>query len=173
MIDERVVLAAALVHATHGSSMVVAGEDGRRLTIGRHPSADLDPCRWRAQVASAQRHPARCGLGAVRLVGVGGSLRRSGAGVWFAAGDPLARLIAAVDVDDRRLVEVLQATDLGSVPDESVTAVLRPDAQLGVSIIEVSIDAHGPRDAVDDVALRIHGALLVDRLSADLAGTPG
>ena len=139
MIDEPLLLASALVHARPGAELAAVDRAGRRLVVSTHPSGDVDPCRWRAMVAAAVDGADPFLLEGMRLSDVGGCLvPAAGAGVrdrrdpgrrWFAL-----RLPACLAVD------VLRAVDLGRVPAESVSAVVRPDPVLGVTVVGLGVE---------------------------------
>ncbi len=171
VIDEPTLFATALVHSTPGAAMEVIVEGDRRLAIGRHPSAGVDPCNWRRSVIAARSSAGRVMRGPVRLVGFGGSLRRSAAGGWFGAVTPNRRLLATTLVDEHQLSTLLSGADLGSVKAEHVAATLRPDTELGVTTIEVSVE--GSWELIDDVATRLQASLLVAELADSLSPTSG
>jgi hypothetical protein len=173
MIDDRLLLASALVHARPGARLSAVDAEGRRLVVGGHPSADIDPCRWRAMLIAAIDGGGSSLPDGLRLDGLDGSLMpAAGAGVddrndpgrrWFAVGLPACLVI-----------DVLRTADLGAVPNQAVHATVRPDPALGVTVVGVTVvgvgvDVGGHEPALDQVATAIAGAWAVAELCFGLS----
>ncbi|MEM8708310.1 MAG: hypothetical protein AAGE98_17735 [Actinomycetota bacterium] len=170
--DERLQLATALVHTLPNAALVAADADGRSVTVGRHPSADVDPCRWRSVVADSVTGRVASGLDHLTLAEVGGSLERSPSGAIIDRTDP-SRQWFAVKLPPCVAVDVLRSIDLKGLPEEAVTASVRPDPELGVTVIGVGIDAPCMIDALDELAADVGAALAVAELCASLPVAEG
>lgn len=165
-IDERVVLATALVHSIPGGLLVVADEEHRQLTIGRHPSAEIDPCRWRAAVVRVVRRDDP-GLGSISLVDVAGSLARLDNGSFADRNDPLRRWLV-VPLAPCAVADALRRVDLGGLPEDDVTATVRPDLELGLTLVGVAVEREEQVEELDELIGDVAGALLVAELEASL-----
>ena len=115
-IDERVVHATALTHALPGSALVVADENHRELTIARHPSAQIDPCRWRRAIVRAIHRP-EPGLGSVSLVTVAGDTSRCEGGTFVDHRDPLRRWTTTT-LSACELTHVLRSAELDGIDED-------------------------------------------------------
>ena len=165
-IDERVVMATALVHTVPGSALVVADEEGRLLTIGRHPSAEIDPCRWRHAVARAVRRDDP-GLGAVTLVDLTGSVARTPSGAFVDARDPNRRWMVTT-LAPCAVASTLRAVELRDLDVDAVTATVRPDPELGVTSVAVGVSDAALVPALDALAGEVVASLLVAELGSSL-----
>ena len=95
MIDERLELATALIHTLPGGALVAVNDTGQTITVGRHPSADVNPCRWRSVVVDHIEGRVQPPFADLSLREIGGSLERAESGGfidraeldrhWFAA----------------------------------------------------------------------------------------
>jgi hypothetical protein len=162
---ERLVVAASLAHAAPGVVLRVQRCDGRLLTVARHCiGADLDPCQLRTALLAQPRTEPRRVLGGVVAVEVGGSVvdiggglyqRRSAAGAderWF-----------ATFVPERRVAELFAQCPV-DVPDASVRAVLKPDAELGVMAVQLWCAEQHLGTGLDEVASWAVAACMVEEL---------
>ncbi|MEM8709129.1 MAG: hypothetical protein AAGE98_21895 [Actinomycetota bacterium] len=167
MSGDRLRLATALVHTLPGAALVAVGRDGRTLTVGRHPSADVDPCRWRSVVVGDAGGRVSGLLDGLELSELGGSLETSAGGAVVDRTAPERRWFA-VALPPCIVVDVLRGVDLRGLPEEAVTATLRPDPELGVTVVGVGIDAPYPDAALDELATDVAAALAVAELCAAL-----
>ncbi|MEO0493544.1 MAG: hypothetical protein AAF081_09025 [Actinomycetota bacterium] len=167
MIDERLELATALVHAVPGGALVAHDDAGRTLTVGRHPSADVDPCRWRAVVADHVSGRVQSVFGSLALAELGGSLMRAPSGGFIDRSAP-ERHWFAVKLPPCLVVQTLRDVDLNGLPEEAVSASVRPDPELGVTVVGVGIDAPCMVDALDSLAADVGSALAVAELCASI-----
>ena len=165
-IDERVVHATALTHALPGSALVVADENHRELTIARHPSAQIDPCRWRRAIVRAIHRP-EPGLGSVSLVTVAGDTSRCEGGTFVDHRDPLRRWTTTT-LSACELTHVLRSAELDGIDDDGVTATLRPDGDLGIVVVGIGVDDEGLQARLNDLASSVAAALLVGELERGL-----
>lgn len=171
MIDERLRLATAMVHSIPGATLRV-GNGVQSVVIGAHPAADLSPCRWRGMLTSADLSG---GIGAwadCRLLAVGGVLERTRSGMFVDRSDPGCRW-AAFRLPPCVAFDVLKQTPLDPLPDDAVTATVRPDPELGVTIIGIGVDAPGMADVLEDLAASVYASLSVAELTMSIPVVEG
>ena len=164
-LSEAVRHATALVHALDGAEMKLRDGHGRSLTVGRHPSADVDPCRWHRFVRAGRHHPRS--VASTLVEGVGGRLVDRGGGIYGDRHHDGLRWFVTT-LCPGLAVAALRNAELGPVPEEVVTATVRRDDALEVTMVGVHVDAPCLDRSLDDLALRIHAACLVAELGADL-----
>ncbi|HSL58003.1 MAG TPA: hypothetical protein VK866_09200 [Acidimicrobiales bacterium] len=159
-------LAVALAHVVPRAELRLTCHDGGRVVVGRHPSAHLSPCDLRRVVVAAELPGQPDVARWIERVEVAGVLVDGGGGVhlvddadgrsaWFATTAPPYRVVDAL--------EGAPTDDLPGVPDARV--VLRPDPELGATVVQVSQDDGGSQH-LHDLALRALGACLVIELEA-------
>ena len=106
----------------------------------------------------ADRFDAETPCRRLELPSVGGSLESARAGGFVDHDDPMRRWFATRLSPDV-VTDVLRSVELGEVPEHLVSAKLRPDASLGVTVIGLAV-SHGVGGD--------HGAIS-DRLAGDVA----
>jgi hypothetical protein len=165
---EQVRLAAALVHAIPGALLSVETCWRERVTVGRHVSCDLDPCRFRSLVA-ASRCPGRPDLARhVDRVELAGSVRHLGGGV--------LRTCTGRGVE-QRWVATLLAPDVvvDWLTDQScgdaIEASVRPDAGLGVTLVVASTADPLATGMLEELGLSLAARVAVDELIGGLTST--
>lgn len=167
--DHHIRGASALVHAVPGAAMEVALPCGATMVVGHHPAADVSPCEWRRFLLEA-RDP---GLSSVRthfrVRTIGGALVPISGGVFADRGDPAVRWLCT-ELDARSSATALRhaSGDGFDVVSDAVSATVRPDPHLGVTVVGVRIDAPCRRDRLDDVAIAVLAELMVTELAAEL-----
>ncbi|MEM7141202.1 MAG: hypothetical protein AAF548_09235 [Actinomycetota bacterium] len=157
--------AAALVHSVDGAEMRLRDGHGRQLSVGRHPSADVDPCRWHRFVSADHPHPRT--IAATVVEGIAGRLEDHGGGIFADRHDPSMRWFVSA-LCPGSTVAALREVDLGEIPDDAVTASVRPDPALGVTVVGVRVDAPCFQDRLGDLALAAMSECLVAELVAAL-----
>lgn len=167
MIDDRLVLATALTHTLQGAVLSVEDPFGGTVTVGRHPSSDVDPCRWRATVADARATGRVSMLAELTVTGLGGAVRRTESGMFAEHHDPLRRW-TAVMLAPCVAADVMRSLTLGDIAEDSVTATIRPDPELGVTVIGVGVDETWMEDALEELAGDLAAALAVAELTHTL-----
>ena len=168
MIDERLELATALVHALPGGALVAVNDTGQKITVGRHPSADVNPCRWRSVVVDHIQGRVQPAFADLSLCEIGGSLERVESGGFIDRAEPDRHWFAA-KLPPCVAVQVLREVKLKGLPEEVVSASVRPDLELGVTVVGVGIDAPCMANALDTLAADIGGALAVAELCASIS----
>ena len=168
MIDERLELATALVHTLPGGVLVAVNDAGRRITVGRHPSADVDPCRWRSVLVDRIEGRVQAPFADLSLCEIGVSLERAKSGGFIDRAEPDRHWFAA-KLPPCVAVQVLREVNLKGLSEEAVSASVRPDLELGVTVVGVGIDAPCMANALDTLAADIGGALAVAELCASIS----
>lgn len=149
-----------LTHAVPGVTVRLWTADGRDVLVSAAClGADLDPCRLRAAVL-AGRH---VGIERIELVsGIaplgGGLFQRDHPGAasqrWFVS-----------TLDAHRI-----ATTAAACPAaDGCRTVIKPDPELGQCAVCVAADAAVPTAVLDEAALRVLAAVLVEELLDDCA----
>ena len=165
MIDEEMLrLIPALGHGVPGVTVRLTCEQGAELVVAANRlDAHLDPCQLRAAVLVPPR------AGATRLVDtiaaaevhlglqdLGGGLYRRGGPEgeerWFAT---LLGSAALGDLLDRCPVDV---------PDESMTASVKPDEELGATVVCITANHPSASAHLDAVASWAIGVCMVEEL---------
>ena len=167
--------AAALAHAVAGVSLRLRAPNGERLVVGRHPAADIGPCEWRRFVAAPASLRLARFRSAVDLERIEGVVRPLGGGAFGDRRTAGVRWLTT-DLDQPEVVQVLQAADgehrvHTGVDVGDVTAVIRPDVGLGVSVVRLEVAGPALGRDVDEMAVGVAANLLVAELEQALAAT--
>jgi hypothetical protein len=163
---EQVRLAAALVHVIPGAHLSVETCWRDRVTVGRHASCDLDPCRFRSLVA-ASRCPGRPDLARhVDRVELAGSVQHLGGGVMRTCTDRgVEQRWVATLVQPAVVVDWL--TD--QVVSDAIEASVKPDACLGVTMVVASTADPLATGMLEELGLSLAARVAVDELVGGLA----
>lgn len=167
--------AAALAHLVPGARLRLRGGEGAEIVVDRTPDADLDPCAFRQVVLHTCRAGSDRAHPVVDDVVVGGTLADVGGGLvvsrvrgegslhWLAVTAPAAALRAGL------------ADCPFDGPDVEIEAVLRPDPELGVTVVRLTTSgsteaAFGDRVArwVQGVGLAVEVEEFLRRVGADV-----
>ncbi|MEM9200680.1 MAG: hypothetical protein AAGC53_03430 [Actinomycetota bacterium] len=167
MTDERLLLATALVHALPGAQLTAVDNLGRRIVVGEHPSCDVDSCRWRSTLVASLEGRVRHVADGMQFDTVGGSLEPAATGGFIDRNTPEKRWFAAL-LPPCVAVDTLRNVELGMLPEEAVSATVRPDPELGVTIVGVSIDAPCMIEQLDQLGGDVAAALAVAELCTGL-----
>lgn len=161
-------LGAAVAHAVPGAQLTIRSANGGHVVAGHHPAADLSLCELRRRLVE-RRHAAATGSGVaagpagvepVRLIDIGGVLDAVGGGVFRDVSDRLTRWVVS-SACAGRTVWALRATPLDDVPEEWVTATLRPDRPLGATVVGLRVEGDITAGRIDDLALRLASSLMI------------
>ncbi len=166
---EHIRLAAALTHSVPGAHLRLGTGTGESVVVGRNHGADMDPCAFRRLIAAGSGRRLRSDADAhfrmVDSVVVGGTLLDIGGGVYASrVGEQDQRWIAS-RLAHRRVADLL--ADVEGC-DDSIHACLRPDDDLGVTVLEITDRGSDARPAcggrLDAVAARAAAACFVAEL---------
>ncbi len=161
---ETLRLAAALAHTVPDVDLSIATEAGPTITIGRHPSADLDPCRFRQAVAAGTFPGATDCSQWISDLEIGGSLTPIGGVTYRFRGDGAVRVFATLLSHDATADLVAErATEL-DLPDDAEARVLA-DTMLGLSVVRLRVPGVPPW-TLDRVAGSVAGTCLVAEVIA-------
>lgn len=161
---ERLRLATALVHAVPGAVLELRTDQHERIVVGNHPSADIDPCKMR-RIVAAMACPNRPDLaGRVSEVSFGGELVDMGGGVFATrTGGREHRWLASL-LGFPTLAELLDDAGPDTLPSDVMHATLKPDPELGVTVVGVTVEDDRFADRIDDVAADVAAACFVAEL---------
>jgi hypothetical protein len=161
-LPDVVVHATAIVHAAGGAELHLQDRRFRKVWVAGHPSADIDPCRWRRFVCDRlDRLP---GV-ETKVVAVGGRLTATTSGAFSDRMDPRLHWFVT-NLCPHRAANVLREADLGGVLQDKVTATIRPDSQLGVTVVGLRLDAPDFEERLSELAITAIAACLVAELES-------
>jgi hypothetical protein len=158
----RLQLAVALAHAVPGSVLRMRGRDGQTVVVADHPAADLDACAMRRVVHASARPDGPDLAPYVASIELGGSLDDLGGGVVrVVVGGVEQRWIPSL-LGPRRLVDLL--VGVGDATDDTVGACVKPDPDLGVSLVVIAPGDGNDAREIDAVAATVAAAIFVEEL---------
>ena len=161
---ERLRIASALCHAVPGAELRVQTDSDEMIVVSHHRAADIDPCALR-RVVAASACPGQPDLSErVIDVTVGGSLVDIGGGVFaVSAGGFEQRWVASL-LKPQRVADLLREVGLGAVPADAMCVRLKPDSDLGVTMIAVTTVEAQYHHALDEVAAQAAATCFVEEL---------
>lgn len=146
-------------HAVPGAELTLYTSLGDEISVGVHEEASIDPCAMRS-VVIASACPSRPNL-AERILAVelAGAVEDRGCGIYrFVDAGREQRWIATVLRPDRA------SRILGAVPADSVHGRVRPDLQLGVSLLVITATVDGDDETIDQIAVDAAAACFAEEL---------
>src|SRR4029079_3570753 len=165
MIDEGMLrLITALGHGVPGVTVRLTCEHGAELVVAANRlDAHLDPCQLRAAVLVPPRAGATRLVDTIVAVEVHLGLQDLGGGLYRRGGP---------DGEERWVAALLRSAALGDllddcpidVPDESMTASLKIDDELGATSVCITANHPSATAHLDAVAPRALGACMVEEL---------
>jgi hypothetical protein len=176
---EQLRLAVGLVHAVPGAVLDLMTGHGPIVTVGRHPSADLDPCAMRRVLLAggcpSRPQPVRW----IRSAAVRGSLTDEGGGVhrgtdgrcWVGSllgPGRVAELVDALDVETPDPV----GSDPDGVGTDGIEVRITPDRELAVTLVAVGADDPTAVDRVGPTAVSIAASLLAHEVIVQAGRSP-
>ncbi len=161
---ERLRLAAALGHAVPASELRLHTPAGETIIVSAHPSADIDPCAMRRVVCAFACPNNTDHSGRVAAVEFGGSLTDLGGGVFRVAHNGMEQRWVATLLTPDRLAELLDDVGLDELPDEAMHGCLKPDPELGVTLLVITANNERYLDVLDDIATKAAAAIFVEEL---------
>lgn len=161
---ERLRLAVSLAHCVPGSELRLLTSNDETIVVNAHPAADLDACAMR-RVVRAASCPSRPDVSErVVAVAYGGSLEDLGGGVFRAVSNGREQRWIASLLRPRRIADLLGDVGLHEVPDDAMHACLKPDAELGVTLMVITADDARHAHHLDEIATRAAAAIFVDEM---------
>lgn len=166
---ERLRLATALAHTVPGTELRLVTDSGEQIVVSRHPAADIDACKMRQVVAASAcpRHPDLSRR--IGSVMVGGALVDLGGGVFGSRSGGLEHRWVASLLPYPKLSELLDDVGHHQVPADAMRASLKPDPELGVTVISVTSNHVRFDHALDEVAAEVAAACFVAELCSHMA----
>lgn len=163
---ERLRLATALGHAVDGAELTLTTDCEERIIVSHHPAADIDPCKMRSVVAASvcPQHPDLSHR--ITDILIGGALVDLGGGVYSRVlhGAEQRWVASLLHVD--RVAEVLHKI----VPDNALDASLKPDGELGVTLLAITATDERSQRVLDAVAAHAAAMCFVEELCDSMAG---
>lgn len=168
---ENLRLATALAHAAPRAALRLTCDSHRQLVVSSHPAADIDICAFR-RVVMASACPARPDCSDwIDDVAIAGSLTAVGGGAYVTTDDTDERHWFATLLGPERVCALLEDLDVAGVPDGAVTAALKPDPGLGVTVVATHLDGPWPRHVGTEVVTAALQVCLVEELVIDTANS--
>lgn len=166
---ERLRLATALAHTVPGAELRLVTHSGEQIVVSRHPAADIDPCKMRQVVAASAcpRHPDLSRR--ITAVTIGGSLVDLGGGIFVSRSGGLEHRWVASLLPHQSLSELLDDVGHDQVPADAMRATLKPDPELGVTVISVTSNHARFDHALDEVATHVAAVCFVAELCSHAA----
>jgi hypothetical protein len=165
---EQLRLAVSLAHTVPGTELRLHCRGGQVVTVGSHPSADLDACAMRQVVLAGSAPDQRGPLDLVHVVEVRGALEPYGGAIFRRrVGASEERWFATLLRPDHT-ADLLRACHLSDVPDDAVHATVKPDGCLGVSVVQLVTPHRLWAHRLDAAAAAAHAACLVEELLASV-----
>lgn len=166
---ERLRLATALVHAVPGAELRIRTTNSEQICVSHAPAGDIDPCKLR-QIVAASACPNRPDLSQrIAEMTVGGSLIDVGGGIAATrCGGREQRWITSL-LPYQKLTELLDDVGHGDVPANAIQASLKPDPELGVTVVGITANDARFDHALDNVAAQVAAACFVAELCSDVA----
>lgn len=163
---EHLRLALALTRTVRGAHLRMTTDD-RVLTVGCHPTADLDPAVLRALLRrrGGGDHPDL--LGAVRSLDVGGALEDLGGGLYRRRSEGIEERWFATLVAPEVVASLVcrpRRDAAGDVPRLG----LHPDGCLGVTVVRLTVEDPDLAHLLDPTAAALVASCLVEELLSDV-----
>jgi len=166
---ERLRLAAALAHSVPAAALHLRTTGGDTVVVSAHPAADIDPCAMRRVVrafagADQPDHSAR-----IVDVEFAGSLRAGEGGVFRVAHNGIEQRWVASLLAPQRLTELLDDVGLDRIPEHAMRGCLKPDGDLGVTLVVITASDLRYVDDLDEIAAQAAAAIFVEELRVSAA----
>lgn len=160
--------ASALAHVVDGAVLRLLAPDGAELVVGRHPAADVGPCEWRRLMALPCAGPMAAYRDGMELIDVAGTVSDLGGGL-FRSGEAAGETHwFATGVCGAMAGQALRDTPLDEISSEHVTATIRSDAELAVSIVGMRFDPEVRADRQEELVRSAYAGCLIAELDVDL-----
>ena len=165
---EQLRLSTALAHLIPGAELILRSHDDAEYLVGNHRSADFTLCEMRKLIASSAC-PSRPNFtkwiqefeirGAASDLGVGiyRSLQSKGMSRWF-----------STTLRPEVVYDSLEHADIDGICSIPVDATITPDALLGVTTVQVSVEEDVSDDTLNELVLIGYSACLINEISSSL-----
>jgi len=161
---EHLRLAAAVCHTIPASELHLRSSTGETIMVSAHRAADLDACALR-NVVRAFACPNNPDY-SERIVAIdyGGSVSDLGGGVFRVAHNGSEQRWIASLLQPERIAELLDDIGADELPDEAMNGCLKPDPDLGVTLLVITANHERHLAALDDIAAQAAAAIFVEEL---------
>lgn len=164
---ENLRLATALVHAAPRAELRLTCDGPRQVIVSSHPAADIDICAFR-RVVMASACPARPDCSDwIHEVTIAGTLTAIGGGAYVSTAGTDEHHWFATLLRPENVCALLEDLDVAGMPDGAMTATLKPDPGLGVTVVATALDESWPHRLRAEVATAALQACLVEELVID------
>lgn len=164
---ENLRLATALVHAVPRAELRLTCNGDRQVIVSAHPAADIGICAFR-RVVMASACPARPDCSDwIQDLAIAGTLTAVGGGAHVGNDGTHERHWFATLLRPQRVCALLEGLDVAGVSDGAMTATLKPDPGLGVTVVSTTLDGSWPHQVGAEVATAALQACLVEELVID------
>lgn len=159
---QRLQLTVALAHAVPGSILRMRGRDGQTVVVADHPAADLDACAMRRVVHASARPDGPDLAPYVASIDLDGSLDDLGGGVVRVVRDGVEQRWIPSLLAPPRLVDLL--VGVGGATDDAIGACVKPDPELGVSLVVIAPEDANATRGIDALAAEAAAVIFVEEL---------
>ncbi|BAN04443.1 hypothetical protein [Ilumatobacter coccineus] len=161
---ERLRLAVALGHAVPGAELRLRTVDDEQIVVASEPHGAISPCVMR-RVAIASSWPNVPDHSAKIVdIEVGGSLEDLGGGVYRVERDGIEQRWIASTLHPDAISDLLDLVGLDTVPADAMHGCLKPDCELGVTLLVVTSTDLRYSHALDDIAAQAATSMIVEEL---------
>lgn len=161
---EQLRLAVALGHTAPAAELRLRTVDGDVIVVAGHRTADVDPCTMRRIVQSSSRPQGVDRSRRIVDVTVGGALEDLGAGVHRVVRHGAEQRWIASLLEPHRVAAILATVAVDGVPHDAVDACLKPDPDLGVTVLVITSPDARYRHHLDEFAAQAAAACYVEEL---------
>lgn len=166
---EQLRIAVALAHTLPGAELRLHTGVSGDLVVSPHPAADIDPCTMRRVVIASRCPDVPDHAARVESMSLGGALDDLGGGVFRTVSDGLEQRWIATTLGPGVVADLLDLVGLDTVPEEAMQGRLKPDGDLGVTLLVITAnDARFDHD-LDEFAAQAAASMFTAELLRDAA----
>jgi hypothetical protein len=159
---DRLRLATALGHAVPGAQLTLHTDRGEQIVVASHPAADVDPCALRRVVIAFGHERCLDHSGKVDQVTIGGALDDLGGGVYRVLRHGIEQRWIATLLEPDVVAELLVGLDDAAA--EAMHGCLKPDCELGVTMLVVTSDDPRAGEVLDEIAQQAAALIFAEEL---------
>ena len=161
---DRLRLATALGHAVPGAQLTLHTDRSEHIVVASHPAADVNPCALRRVVIAFGYERCPDHSGKVDDVTIGGALDDLGGGVFRVVRRGIEQRWIATLLAPDVVAELLDVVGLDDVPADAMHGCLKPDSELGVTMLVVTSNDPRYDDVLDEIAQQAAASIFAEEL---------
>lgn len=168
---ERLRLAAALGHTVPGAVLRLQTTQHEEIVVSAHPAGDISPCAMRRVIVALSCPTIPDHSEKIARIDVGGSLEELGGGVYGVVRDGVEQRWIASLLKPDLVADLLDVVGVDSLPDDVMHGCLKPDTDLGVTLLVVSSNDRRYDHALDEVAAKAAATIFAEELLRSATGS--